>query len=145
LIATRRRYSRRSAVVAACVVFGAAVASCGGGSSPSIPKFETTTTLSAAQAAANRQARREVAVTSCGPNDEHNMTINGTAHNTTARPATYTIQLVIRSRTGSPLYYTAAEVHDVPAHRVGRWSAATTAPYVTGMRCTITSATRPAA
>jgi hypothetical protein len=112
-------------------------------SSPSIPKYVTTSTLSAAQAAANRQARREVAITACRPDADHHVTITGTAHNTTAQPASYTIQLVIRSRTGVPLFYTAAAAPNVPAHGRGRWQAQTSAPYARGMRCTIASATRP--
>jgi hypothetical protein len=130
--------------VALVVLFGAAVSGCSSSSSPAIPKYLTTTTLSAAQAAANRQARHEVAVTSCRPDDERHVSIKGTAHNTTAHPQSYTIQVVIRSRTGTPLYYTAAAANEVPPHGRGRWLAATTAPYVAGMRCTIASATRVA-
>ena len=104
----------------------------------------TTTTLSPVQVAANVQAKHEVAVTSCGPDHLHHLEIKGTAHNTTSGPATYAIQLMIKDAAGKRLYATAASVSRVPSQHKGAWDAATTANYVAGMTCSVTSVSRRA-
>ena len=111
-------------------------------SASSTPRSATTSTLSPVQIAANAQAKHEVTITSCGPNRAHHVEIKGTAHNTTSGPATYAIQLTIKDTAGKRLYATAASVSNVPSKHNGVWDAATTATYVAGMTCSVTSVSR---
>ncbi len=113
--------------------------------SPTSSPADTTTTLSAAQVAGNEQARREVSITSCAPDRLDHVEIKGIAHNTTSRVATYAVQLSIRDASGKRFYATAASTSHVAPNGQAQWDAATTVPYATGMRCSITSATRHAA
>ena len=90
----------------------------------------------------NAQARREVVITACGPNRLHHVEIRGTAHNTTTRVATYAVQLTVIDASGKHFYATAASAGRVaPAHKA-EWVADTTAPYVAGMKCSISSVSR---
>src|SRR6476661_4972374 len=67
---------------------------------PPTSSVRTGTTLSPSQIAANEQARREVAVTSCGPDRRNHVEIKGTARNGGATVATYAVQLAIRDASG---------------------------------------------
>jgi hypothetical protein len=112
---------------------------------PTSSPADTTTTLSAAQIAENTQARRDVSITTCAPNRLDHVEIKGIAHNTTARVATYEVQLSIRDASGKRFYATAASTSHVAPSGKAQWDAATTVPYAAGMTCSITSASRHAA
>src|SRR5258708_2344620 len=132
-------------VVVAAAITLSVLGACSGHGSGSSPRSSTatplpptattatSTTLSAAQSAVNAQARREVAIISCGPNRLHHVEIKGTAHNTTAEVATYAVQLTVIDASGKHFYATAASAGRVAPAQEAEWVAETTAPYVAGM------------
>jgi hypothetical protein len=128
------------------VLSGLLFAACSGHSSSKgdAQQAPTTTTLSAAQLAANRQALKEVAITSCASNAANHVVIKGTAHNPTTGRVTYTVQLAINDTSGASRYGTAAAANAVAPSSTARWSAVTTARYEPGMRCRVTSVSRTA-
>jgi len=100
--------------------------------------------MSGAQRAANAAAMRQVTVTSCSPDAHQAVAVSGTAHNASARPVSFMIQLAIRDPAGKRFYATAASVSNVAPNGTARWEAATTAAYTSGMTCTVTTvALRP--
>ena len=128
------------------VLSGLLLAACSGHSSSKgdARQAATTTTLSAAQLATNRQALKEVVITSCASNAAHHVAINGTAHNPTTGRVTYTVQLAISDAAGAQRYGTAAAANAVAPSSTAHWSAVTTARYEPGMRCRVTSVSRTA-
>jgi hypothetical protein len=111
---------------------------------PTSAPVGTTTTPSAAQIAENTQARKDVSITSCAADRLHHVEIKGIAHNPTSSAATYAVQLSIRDASGKHFYATAAATSNVAPKGKAEWDAATTAPYVAGTMCSITSASRRA-
>jgi len=104
----------------------------------------TTTTLSGAAIAANKQAMKDVAITSCAPNAAQRLEIKGTARNTSASRADFVVLLAIRDRTGIVRYATSASANKVAPSRTAQWDAVTTAKYESGMTCRVTSVSRTA-
>ena len=125
----------------------------GHGSSKSVPGQKknnpgntnlTTTTLSAAAIAANKQARRDVAITSCAPNAAQHVEIKGTVRNASSSGSDFVIQLSISDKTGVVRYATSASAYKVAPTRTAQWDAATTAKYEKGMTCKVSSVSRTA-
>jgi hypothetical protein len=127
----------RVLAVAMCAVALAACSNGKGSSSNASP-----TTRSGKQITGDQRSDEEVVITSCAPNGLHNVEIKGSVKNATSRAVSYTIQLAIADGSGRRRYATAASARDVPPKNAAVWDAQTTAPYASGMSCTVTTVSR---
>ena len=135
---------RRAGLTAVALLLAAACSS--GKSSSPTPTTPGSgggaTTTSAPRVVETPQPARLAVITSCAANAQHHVEITGTVSNPASAPATYTVQLSIKNRAGKRLYATAASAQHVAPKGSGTWTAATTAPFATGMTCAVTGVSR---
>ena len=126
---------------ACCALALAACSSSSKKSTPSTTTHPTGVTSPSGALTPDAKALKEVTVTSCGPDAKRNVEIKGTAHNARPGHAQYTVQLRVSDKTGKPLIATAAAA-SVASGATAPWSADTSAKYIAGMTCTVTSVSR---
>jgi hypothetical protein len=100
--------------------------------------------MSPAAVSASNKAMKDVTLKSCAGDTHHHTVVKGTAHNSTAKTANYSIAVTITGAAEKRDYATVASVDRVAPGETANWQAATTAPYRNGSRCTVTNATRSA-
>jgi len=102
----------------------------------------TATTLSGAAIAAGRVAAKDVGIRSCAADRAHHVEVKGSAHNPTSGRVNYNISIAISGRPGTPEYATVASATRVAPGWTAQWDVATTAPFASGMRCSVTRVSR---
>jgi len=101
--------------------------------------------MSGAAIAAGKRAAKDVKITSCAANRAQHVEVKGTAHNSTTGRVTYNISIAIIGRPGTPQYATVASAARVTPGRTAQWDLTTTAPYASGIRCSVTAVNRRSA
>jgi len=92
----------------------------------------------------NSQAMQEVKITSCRPDALGDMSIRGTADNTTSGRSNFLISVVVDSSTGTQLGSSTGFANDVEPGQIANWQAVTTASSQAGATCKVVSVLRTA-
>ena len=89
-------------------------------------------------------AMKEVKITSCRADALGDVTIKGTADNTTSGRSNFLIEVVVESKSGTQLDSTATGASNVESHQTAVWEAPSTAKFAPGVTCKVASVIRTA-
>ncbi len=92
----------------------------------------------------NKQAAKEVKITSCAADALGDIEVDGTAENTSSGRSDYLIDVVVNAPSGTQLDSSFATASNVEPGQTAQWKALTTAKAATGVTCKVVSATRHA-
>ena len=87
---------------------------------------------------------RDVKITSCQPDALGDVSVKGTADNTTSKRSNFLILVVVDARDGTQLTSRPSAVGNVEAGQIANWKAPTTAKYAPGVTCKVSIAFRTA-
>ena len=92
----------------------------------------------------NKQAMREVKITSCAVDALGDVEVDGTTHNTSSGRSDYLISVVVNAKSGTQLDSSVTTALNVEPGQTALWKAPTTAKFAAGVSCKVATATRHA-